>query len=99
MMDAYCARWHGARTIPCRVAHSGPGAGECGATEERMADVNTRGTRRGSGGSTLILGLLVLAVLALVLWLVMRGGGDDADVEVNVPQVEAPDVDVNVKSN
>jgi hypothetical protein len=49
---------------------------------------------RGTGGSTMILGLLVLAVLALVIWLVMRGGGDDADINVNVPQVEAPDVEV-----
>jgi hypothetical protein len=59
-----------------------------------MADVNTRETGRGTGGSTLMLGLLLLVVLAAVIWLVMRGGGDDADVEVNVPQVEAPDVEV-----
>jgi hypothetical protein len=63
-------------------------------TEERMADVNTREAGRGTNGSTMLLGLLLLVVLALVVWLVMRGGGEDADIEVNVPQVEAPDVEV-----
>jgi hypothetical protein len=66
-----------------------------------MADVNTRGTRTGTGGTTLMLGLLLVVVLVLVGWLVMRGGGEDADVEVNVPQVEAPEAapDVEVKSS
>lgn len=65
-------------------------------TEERMADVNTRETGRGTTGSTMLLGLLLLVVLALVVWLVMRGGGEDADVDVNVnvPSVETPDVEV-----
>ncbi|WP_420126868.1 hypothetical protein [Longimicrobium sp.] len=58
-----------------------------------MADVNTRGTGRGTSGSTMLLGLLLLVVLVLVVWLVMRGGGD-ANVEVNVPRVETPDVEV-----
>jgi hypothetical protein len=65
-----------------------------------MADVNTRGTRTGGGGTTLMLGLLLVVVLVLVGWLVMRGGGDDTDVEVNVPQVETPDApDVEVKTS
>lgn len=63
-------------------------------TEERMADVNTRGTGRGTSGSTMLLGLLLLVVLVLVVWLVMRSGGDDADIEVNMPNVEAPDVEI-----
>lgn len=64
-----------------------------------MADVNTRGTRTGGGGgTTLMLGLLLVVVLVLVGWLVMRGGGDDTDVEVNVPQVEAPDVEVKTST-
>ena len=58
-----------------------------------MADVNTRGTRSASGGTTMILALLLLVVLALVVWLVMRGG-EDTGVEVNVPSVETPDVEV-----
>lgn len=64
-------------------------------TEERMADVNVnnRGTG-GGGGSTMMLGLLVVVVLALVIWLVARGGGDDADVEVNLPKVETTEIDV-----
>jgi hypothetical protein len=66
-------------------------------TEERMADVNTREKAPRTSGSTMMLGLLLLVVLALVVWLVMRG--DDADVDVDVPQVEAPNVDVNVKSS
>jgi hypothetical protein len=65
-------------------------------TEERMADVNTREKAPRTSGSTMLLGLLLLVVLALVVWIVMRGG-DDADV--NVPQVEAPTVDVDVKSS
>lgn len=63
-----------------------------------MADVNTRGRTRATSGSTLMLGLLLLVVLALVVWLVMRGGGDDADVEVNVPRVETPDVEVKTST-
>jgi hypothetical protein len=67
--------------------------------EEHMADVNTRGTRTGSGGTTLILGLLLVVVLVLVGWLLMRGAGDDPDVEVNVPKVETPESpDVEVKN-
>ena len=53
---------------------------------------------RGGGGTNLILGLLVLVVLALVIWLVMnrdQGGS----VDVNVPSVEAPDVNVEVKES
>jgi hypothetical protein len=65
----------------------------------RMAAVNTRGPGRANSGSTMLLGLLLLVVLVLVVWLVMRGG-DEADVEVNVPQVEAPEApDVEVKSD
>jgi hypothetical protein len=64
-----------------------------------MADVNTREKAPRTSSSTMLLGLLLLVVLALVVWLVMRGGDDDADIDVNVPQVEAPSVDVNVKSS
>lgn len=71
-----------------------------------MADVNVdnRGAG-GGGGSTMILGLLVVVVLAVVIWLVTRGGGEDAEVDVNVPKVETTEinvpenVDVEVKSS
>jgi len=63
-----------------------------------MADVNTRGTGRPTSSTTMIMGLLLLVVLALVLWLVLRGGGEDADIEVNVPQVETPDVEVKTST-
>jgi hypothetical protein len=66
-----------------------------------MADASTGGPARGTGGTNLVLVLLVVVVLALVAWLVMGRGGDEADVEVNVPSVEAPEVDppdVEVKS-
>lgn len=59
-----------------------------------MADVDARGPGRGPGSTNLILMLLVVVVLALVVWLVMNRGGDDADVEVNVPSVETPNVEV-----
>lgn len=60
-----------------------------------MTDADTGRPARGPGGTNLILVLLVLVVLALVVWLVMRGGGgDEADVNVNVPSVETPDVEV-----
>jgi hypothetical protein len=69
-------------------------------TEEHMADVNTRGAGRASNGSTLLLGLVLLIVVAVTVWLVMRGSRDEAHVDVNVPQVEAPEhVDVDVKSS
>jgi hypothetical protein len=51
------------------------------------------------GGSNLLLMLVVVAVLALVVWLVMNRGGDDANVDVNVPNVEAPDVNVEVRES
>lgn len=63
-------------------------------TEERMADVNTREKGPRTSSSTMMLGLLLLVVLGLVVWLVMRGGGEDADVDINVPQVESPDVEI-----
>jgi hypothetical protein len=58
-----------------------------------MADVNTREKAPRTSSSTMMLGLLLLVVLALVVWIVMRGG-DDADVDVNLPRVETPDVEV-----
>ncbi|HEX2079339.1 MAG TPA: hypothetical protein VHG08_16555 [Longimicrobium sp.] len=71
-----------------------------------MADVNVDNRGAGSGGgSTMMLGLLVVVVLALVIWFVTRGGGEDAEVDVNVPKVETTEVnvpenvDVEVKSS
>jgi hypothetical protein len=76
-------------------AHSGLGAqADAMPTEERMADVNTRDKAPRTSSSTMLLGLLLLVVLALVVWLVMRGGGEDANVDVNVPSIETPDVEV-----
>ena len=88
------------RTHRCAGAGPTPGAARGGreTTEGRMADVNTRGTGNGSGGATMLLGLLLLVVLVLVVWIVLRGGGGD-DVEVNVPRVETPDVNVEVKTS
>lgn len=54
---------------------------------------------RGAGGSNLMLGLLVLVVLALVVWLVMNRGSGDGKVDVNLPRVETPDVNVEVKES
>ena len=62
-----------------------------------MADVNGDTPGRGAGGTNLVLILLVIVVLALVVWLVMNRG-DDADIEVNAPQVETPDVEVKSSS-
>lgn len=62
-----------------------------------MAHVDGRPAGRGAGGSNLILMLLVAVVLGLVIWLVMNRGGGDSSVEINVPQVETPDVNVEVK--
>lgn len=64
-----------------------------------MTDADAGGTGRGAGGTNLILVLLVVVVLALVAWLVMRGGGDEADVEVNVPSADAPDVEVKASGD
>lgn len=63
-----------------------------------MADVNTRGSGPSNSSSTMLLGLLVVVVLVLVIWIVTRGGGEEADVEVNVPQVETPDVEVKTST-
>jgi hypothetical protein len=63
-----------------------------------MADVNAPPPGRGAGGTNLLLVLLVVVVLVVVVWLVMNRRGADADVEVNVPRVEAPDApNVEVK--
>ncbi|HEX2211706.1 MAG TPA: hypothetical protein VHG93_28725 [Longimicrobium sp.] len=62
-----------------------------------MADVNTRGSGPSNSSSTMLLGLLVVVVLVLVIWIVTRGG-EEADVEVNVPQVETPDVEVKTST-
>ncbi|HYW11232.1 MAG TPA: hypothetical protein VE871_04725 [Longimicrobium sp.] len=51
---------------------------------------------RGSGGTNLLLMGLVVVVLGLVVWFVMnRGEGGGVDV----PSVEAPDVNVEVKES
>lgn len=64
-----------------------------------MADANAEPPGRGAGGTNLILVLLVAVVLGLVVWLVLNRG-NDADVEINVPPVEAPATpDVDVKSS
>lgn len=59
-----------------------------------MADVDAPPPGRGSGGSNLLLVLLVVVVLGLVIWLVMNRRGGDAEVDVNVPEVETPNVEV-----
>jgi hypothetical protein len=61
-----------------------------------MTDADARGPGRGSGGTNMILILLVAVVLGLVVWLVMNRG-DNADIEVNVPEVETPDVEIKSK--
>lgn len=64
-----------------------------------MADANVHPPGRGAGGTNLVLVLLVVVVLGLVVWLVLNRG-NDADVEINVPNVEAPATpDVDVKSS
>jgi hypothetical protein len=78
------------------------------ATEERMTDADVRGPDRGSGpaagggpvrgsgGTNMILILLVVVALGLVVWLVLNRG-ENADIEVNVPEVETPDVEIKSK--
>lgn len=64
-----------------------------------MADANADPPGRGAAGTNLVLVLLVVVVLALVVWLVLDRGDDD-DVKINVPNVEAPATpDVKVKSS
>lgn len=66
-----------------------------------MADADVRAPGRGSGGTNLILMLLVVVVLGLVVWLVLNRG-KSSDIEVNVPSVEAPDApkaDVEIKDS
>jgi hypothetical protein len=58
-----------------------------------MADADVRAPGRGSGGTNLILILLVVVVLGLVTWLVLNRG-EASDIEVNTPTVETPDVEV-----
>ena len=58
-----------------------------------MADADVRAPGRGSGGTNLILILLVVVVLGLVTWLVLNRG-EASDIEVNTPGVETPDVEV-----
>ncbi len=62
-----------------------------------MAYVEERAPRGGSG--TVIVAILVIVVLLLVAWMVFGGrgatGGDGGtDIDISVPQAEAPKVDV-----
>ena len=82
-----------ASAVLVRLAEVDPGARTDAAGAERMADVNTHEKAPRTSSSTMLLGLLLVVVLALVVWIVMRGG-DDADVDVNVPNIETPDVEV-----
>jgi hypothetical protein len=55
----------------------------------------------GGGGTNVLLGVVVLLLVGLIAWfLFMRGGdaGGDAGTEVNIeaPEVETPDVNVDV---
>ncbi|HEX6038291.1 hypothetical protein [Longimicrobium sp.] len=63
-----------------------------------MAHANADPPGRGAHGTNLILVLLVLVVLGLVVWLVLNRG-NDADVEIDVPKVEAPDVEIQSGDN
>ena len=64
-----------------------------------MADVKARRTAPGGRSTNLLLVLLVVVVLGLVVWVVMNAGDDEANVRVNLPEAEAPGVDVDVKSS
>ena len=54
----------------------------------------------GSGAGMVIVAILVIVVLLLVAWMVFGGGGGaaggngDTNIDVNVPQAEAPKIDV-----
>ena len=66
--------------------------------EVERTTIIDRGDRR-SGGSGLVVGIIVLVLLAVVLFLLLGdglGGGDEGDVNVNVeaPEVNLPDIDV-----
>jgi hypothetical protein len=72
-------------------------------TVRETGPVTTSGTgrepARRPGGSNLLLMLVVIVVLALVVWLVMNRGDGGGNVEVNVPNVETPDVNVEVRES
>lgn len=77
-------------TVRQTVRETGP----AGAAPVRAAGPAPGG---GMSSSTLMLGLLVAVVLGLVIWLVANRGSGDGKVDVNLPNVEAPDVNVEVK--
>jgi hypothetical protein len=66
--------------------------------EARMAYVEERPPREGSGAGMVIVAILVVVVLLLVAWMAFgRGGGavdTGNDVNVEVPQAEAPNIQV-----
>ena len=72
-------------TVRHTVRETGPGT------------VREAGPGRGAGGTNLILVLLVAVVLGLVVWVLMSRGGDEGGVDVNVPSVEVPDANVEVR--
>jgi hypothetical protein len=62
-----------------------------------MAYVEERPVREGSNSGMVIVAILVVAVLLLVAWMAFgRGGTTDGGntVDVNVPQAEAPSINV-----
>lgn len=80
-------------TVRQTVRETGPGI-----SPEPIRDAGAA-PGRGMGGTNLILMLLVAVVLGLVIWMVMNRGSGDGGVEVNLPSVEAPDVNVEVKES
>ena len=75
-------------TVRQTVRETGPGV-QPGTVHETGAAPS-----RGSGGTNLILMLIVAVVLGLVVWLVMNRGSGDSSVDVDVPSIETPDVEV-----
>lgn len=71
-----------------------------------MADVEVRQTDGGNGGANWLLVIVALVLVLLIAWFFFARGGQDqgtTDVDVEVPQADAPEIrvpeeiDVNVE--
>lgn len=60
-----------------------------------MADVDVQQSNNGDSGTNWLLVIVVLVLVLLIAWFLFQGGAEQpADIEVEVPQADAPSIEV-----